>query len=206
MTTLQNFAFYECIGLTSTLNLPDGLKTIGKSAFAFCSGFNGSMVLPKELTAIDDRAFLECTGLTGTLNLPASLTKIGYEAFYNCSGFSGSSILPEEVTMINKSTFYNCTGLTGLVLGNKIVSIDERGFEGCSNISGTVVFPLSLEGLGRNAFEGCKKVDAFRFTQTTPIPLEFLMFPYDATVEVPAWTVYSYKHKWAAGSYNIVGY
>ena len=97
-------AFRDCSRLTS-LNLPDGITSIGRYAFEFCDGLT-SLNLPTGITEISEGAFWNCCGLT-SLNLPASITKIG------------------------KLAFKFCDGLTSLNLSTGITEIGPRAFEGC---------------------------------------------------------------------------
>ncbi len=75
-------AFLDCRDLTGLLRIPDGVETVGESAFAGCTGLTG-LELPDSLTAISAHAFDGCTGLTGTLYVPQSV-QMDPTAFDNC--------------------------------------------------------------------------------------------------------------------------
>ena len=55
-------AFYYCTGLT-TVDIPNGVKTIGEGAFSKCGGLT-SVTIPGSVTSIGKNAFFQCYGLT----------------------------------------------------------------------------------------------------------------------------------------------
>ena len=87
VTSIGNYAFYDCRGLTSV--------TIGNS-----------------VTSIGEYAFYRCQSLT-SVTIGNSVTSIGYDAFYGCRGLTSVTI-PNSVTSIGKSAFYGCSGLTSI--------------------------------------------------------------------------------------------
>ena len=64
------------------VNLPDGLTSIGNSAFENCSGLT-SVTIPNSVTSIGIYAFQGCSGLT-SVTIPNSVTSIGAGAFQGC--------------------------------------------------------------------------------------------------------------------------
>ena len=89
VTTIENGAFHNCIGLTGSLNIPNSVIIIGNEAFRNCTGLTDSLNIPNSVITIGDLAFFYCTGFTVILNIPNSVTTIGNEAFRNCTGFTG---------------------------------------------------------------------------------------------------------------------
>ena len=83
--SIGNSAFYDCNSLTS-LTLPSSLQSIGDWAFGWCSSLT-SLTLPSSLQSIGDWAFYDCSSLT-SLTLPSSLQSIGQEAFDYCNSLS----------------------------------------------------------------------------------------------------------------------
>jgi uncharacterized repeat protein (TIGR02543 family) len=155
LTSIGNYAFYNCSGLSGSLTLPAGLTSIGSDAFANCSGLSGSLTLPAGLTTIGSFAFSGCSGLK-ELTLPAGLTSISDNAFSNCSGLSGSLTLPAGLTSISDYAFYNCSGLSGsLTLPTGLTSIGSQAFSNCSGLSGKLTFPAGLTTINSQAFYNC---------------------------------------------------
>ncbi len=69
-------------GENSEVTIPEGVQSIGDSAFRDCSSLT-SFTLPSSLQSIGDSAFRDCSSLT-SLTLPSSLQSIGNSAFYGC--------------------------------------------------------------------------------------------------------------------------
>ncbi len=95
-------------GCKST-KIPNGARSIGKSAFSGCEG----------LTSIE---------------IPNSVTSIGSNAFYACTELNSVEI-PNSVTSIEGGAFYRCTSLTSVEIPNGVTSIGFSAFSGCTGIS-----------------------------------------------------------------------
>lgn len=80
------------------INLPDGLKTIGSSAF---SGFSSlkNMMLPDTVNVIESSAFYDCYILS-SISLSDNVTEIGSDAFFGCDRLKLIEI-PENVKTIS---------------------------------------------------------------------------------------------------------
>ena len=85
VTSIGEFAFYECSKLTS-ITIPNGVTSIGESAFEGCSGLK-CITVPVGVTNIGESAFNGCNGLT-SITIPNSVTNIGRGAFYGCNGLT----------------------------------------------------------------------------------------------------------------------
>ena len=107
LTSIGDYAFYECTGLTS-VSIPASVTSIGDYAFRECSALI-SVSIPNAVTSIGDWAFGLCTGLT-SVTIPNTVTSIGIYAFYATS--LTSITIPNSVTSIGNSAFQNCSGLT----------------------------------------------------------------------------------------------
>jgi hypothetical protein len=176
VTSIGDYAFYNCSGLTS-VTIPNSVTSIGGSAFSGCSGltsvtipdgvtsidvwaFNGcsgliSVAIPNSVTTIMDYAFQGCSGLT-SVTIPNSVTSIGYSAFENCSGLTSVTI-PNSVTSIGKGAFCRCSGITSVTIPNSVTSIDSEAFQGCSGLT-SVTIPNSVTSIGNYAFDGCENL------------------------------------------------
>ena len=73
-------------GENSEVTIPEGVQSIGYSAFFRCKSLS-SLTLPSSLQSIGDSAFGWCSSLT-SLTLPSSLQSIGEEAFDYCKSLS----------------------------------------------------------------------------------------------------------------------
>ena len=88
--------------------IPDGVKTIGKSAFFGCC-YLTSITIPNSVTIIDGWGLSSCTGLK-SLIIPNSVTTIGERALQDCEGLTTLTI-PKSVTTVGDNAFILCKGL-----------------------------------------------------------------------------------------------
>ena len=156
VTEIGSNAFNECKGFNGTLTLSNNLKVIGESAFEQCSGFTGALILPNSLTTIESVTFMGCSGFTGNLTIPNSVTIIGSYAFRGCSGFTGDLIIPNSVTKIGNDAFSDCSGFNGnLTIPNSVTTIGHYAFGNCSGFTGDLIIPNSVTTIGIEAFSYC---------------------------------------------------
>lgn len=171
ISTIKENAFSGCTGFTG-FTLPANTTTISYELFAGCTGLTGSLDLSvyNQLTTIENSAFSGCTGFSGSLTLPTALTTIEGYAFSG-TGFTGSLTMPTRLIKIGWSAFADCTGFTSLTFSNvsTLTTIEDSAFAGCSSITGTVTFPLSLTSIGEKAYLGTA-ITAFQFPHTSVFP------------------------------------
>ena len=193
VTTIGDSAFVDCIGLTS-VGIPSSVTTIGQSAFNGCSSLT-SIEIPSSVTTIGQSAFEGCSGLS-SIEIPSSVTTIGSSVFRYCDGltsvvynsdaygnnlFDGCPIsdltiggtiaygfgidgkgieglkrltLTDKVTTIRERAFYGCSGLTSLEIPSSVTTIGNIAFSGCTGLT-SVEIPDSVTTIGDGAFYGC---------------------------------------------------
>ena len=78
VTSIGDYAFYECYSLTS-IDIPDGVTSIGGDAFTWCSSLT-SIDIPDGVTSIGNDAFYGCSSLT-SVTIGKGVTSIGSYAF-----------------------------------------------------------------------------------------------------------------------------
>ena len=155
ITSIGNYAFYDCSNLTGDLKIPSNVHSIGENAFGYCSGFNGSLTIENGVVEIKKYAFYHCKGFTGSLKIPNSVTYIGVYAFYDCAGFTGDLIIGDGVTTIERGAFSGCYRFKGtLKIGNSVTSIGEEAFNSC-RFTGSLTIPDSVTSIGQQAFHFC---------------------------------------------------
>ncbi len=123
---IGNSAFYDCDNLKS-VSFPDGLESIGSSAFGYC-GF-------------------------ARINLPASLKNIGIGAFCCCQSLQ-SVVIPNGVMQISARTFEGCSRLVNVSFLGKLERICEFAFRG-SGLK-RITIPDGVRSIGMYAFESCR--------------------------------------------------
>ena len=148
VTTIGDRAFFECIGLTQ-LSLPESVTTIGDSTFAICSGL--TQLTLSEDVKIGAHAFSFCTSLT-QLTLPKGV-KIGFAAFYECSGLTQLTF-PEGLTTIDDCAFHRCMSLTQLTFPEGLTTIGRYAFHRCMGLT-QLTFPEGVTTIDDCAFHEC---------------------------------------------------
>ena len=78
ITSIGEYAFYRCSGLTS-VTIPNSVTSIGGNAFSRCTGF-ASITIPDSVTTIGGSAFSSCSGLLD-IRIRSGVTSIGRFAF-----------------------------------------------------------------------------------------------------------------------------
>jgi hypothetical protein len=136
--------------------LPDGITSIGLSAFQSCTGLE-SVTIPDSVTIIRGVAFQGCTGLT-SVTIPDSVTNIGGLAFNGCTGLTSVTI-PDSVTSIDSSAFKGCTGLTSVTIPDSLTSIGDNAFNGCTGLT-SVTIPDGVTSIVHNVFYGCTGLES----------------------------------------------
>ena len=156
------------------LILPDHLKSIGANAFYGCIFLSGSLNIPEGVVEIQRGAFNGCTALNGTLSLPSTLKYLGTAGngdnkeesdegtdyyggvFQGCKSFTGNLILPDNLELIRGYCFAGCSGFYGeLRLPSKLKRLGNCAFQGCSGLTGSLSIPQNVTSLPSEAFHDC---------------------------------------------------
>ena len=164
VTSIGNYAFFGCYGLTGTLTIPNSVTTIGGWAFGICYGLT-SVTIPNGVTTIGDYAFNGCRGLTSLTTIPNSVTTIGMAAFIHCYGLTSIDVdsennyfSSENGVLFNKSkTVLICCpgGKTGsYVIPNGVTTIGYHAFAFCLGLT-SLTIPNSVTTIEDYAFVFC---------------------------------------------------
>jgi len=162
ITSIGEYAFYNCIGLTS-ITISNTVTSIRYCAFLGCSSLT-SITIPNSVTLIDYMAFNGCSSLT-SITIPNSVTSIGYTAFENCGNLAAITVAESSPNYSSiDGVLYNKqqttlikypqakTGTT-FTIPNSVTSIGEDAFIGCRLTSITI--PNSVTLINYGAFFAC---------------------------------------------------
>ena len=163
VTSIGNYAFFCCIGLTS-VTIPNSVTSIGKLAFNSCHGLP-LIEIPGSVKEIDTGAFAHCDKLEaikvdssnpyfksidGVLFDSAATTLIQFPKGKAEKEYT----IPNSVNSIGNEAFYDCIGLTSVTIPNSVTSIGGSAFWHCSGLT-SVTLPNSVTSIGDYAFDSC---------------------------------------------------
>ncbi len=140
-----------------TLDLSEAITTaIPEECFRYSYSepiFLHTIILPEGLKSIGVSAFYESS--LKNINFPSTLESIGSSAFSHTS--ITAAILPESCINIGSYCFRECYSLTDMQLSNKLTHIPEFMCEKCYDLN-PFNLPQALTSVGSNAFSECHKV------------------------------------------------
>jgi hypothetical protein len=165
---------YQMLKAIRSVSIPEGVASIGKSAFAGCDAM-AEIHIPESVTQIEDQAFERCASLK-QIALPSGVKRIGYAMFRGCDWLCSVS-LSAELESIGVDAFSGCYSLREISLPAELELIGESAFAGCDALAGenhlvimnqtvqhchpdaeNVVIPDGVTGIGRDAFDSCRKL------------------------------------------------
>ena len=109
------------------ISLPNGVETIEKSAFSYCSSLE-QINIPDTVKTIVGSAFFGCEALKNVV-IPSSVSEIGKSAFGGCVSLETLNI-PDGVTKILENSFVDCKALRSVTIPVTVTEIAENAFEG----------------------------------------------------------------------------
>ena len=152
--TMTSLVDVDLSGITNT----SGVKFDGKENLV-------RIILPTNLTSIENSAFNGCSSLT-SITIPNSVTNIGNWAFAWCNSLSSITI-PNSVTSIGELAFHICKSLTSITIPNSVTSIGDQAFSWCFSLI-SVTIPNSVTSIGDGAFDDCSSLTTITCMGTTP--------------------------------------
>ena len=138
-----------------TYKIKEGTKVICDNAFFTFFGKYSlqSIDIPQGITTIGCSAFWGCSSLR-SVKIPQGVTTIGRSAFWGCSSLRSVNI-PQGVTTIGHSAFLGCSLLRSVKIPQGVTTIDDYAFSECKSLQ-TIQIPASVESIGNNPFCKCK--------------------------------------------------
>jgi hypothetical protein len=191
VTTIGQFAFDGCIGLTSII-IPSSVTTIEQYAFWGCTGLT-SMTIPGNVATIGDRTFGENLNLTRVDFLrPVPMTSIGDSMFAGTHaslqvyGFRENTSVSENWQFAGRFIPYVSGDLSidpsqGHTFSSATYGYGEQTPHEFTATQGNFPLLVTLDGIDKDAFV-LSKVEDNVFTVTPVLGLEIGI--YTATVTV----------------------
>ena len=194
VTTINDYAMYGCKDTSGKLVIPDSVQTIGQAAF-YGTGFT-ALDLGNGVKEIGTSAFNTCSNMKGDLVIPTSVTTIGENAFAS-TGFNGKLDFQAQIEEFPAAIFKGLK-FTSVSFSDSVKTIGDRAFENCTQLA-TVTFGQGLETVGQYAFynsglsgaltfpDSLKKIDTYAFAKCPHIT-EITLPEGNAMIEYGAFT------------------
>ena len=136
------------------MEIPEGVKHI--SRFYFSGSSIKELTLPEGLRSIGDSAFEDFKSIE-QITFPSTLAEIGSRAFYNCKRLSAIT-LPESVKTLGSEAFACCPRIKSADLKG-VTAIGEKAFAYCLTLSSVSLPEKSLTDIGSDAFTDCSSLE-----------------------------------------------
>ena len=144
----------------TSIVLPEGIKTIGASAFRGCDQLF-SITIPNSVKVIEEQAFAQ-SGLT-QITFGTGLKKIGGNAFWRTK--IKKITIPNSVITLGESIFQECKKLTTVFIGNGVKTIPRFAFSECTNLE-EVHLGNHVQKLDDRSFGDCESLSEIVLPQS----------------------------------------
>ena len=193
-----------------SVNIPDGVTTIGSNAFASCSSLS-NVKLSKSLTTLEEKVFYNDDDIT-EIEIPKSLVSGGdggwedsHGAFHSCSGLKKVRFeegttriakflfahcdgleeisIPETVTVVEVCSFMSCANLQTVNFGEAITKIEDKAFGNCTRLKSAII-PDGVTTIGSNAFASCSSLSNVKLSKSLTTLEEKVFYNDDGITEI----------------------
>jgi hypothetical protein len=154
VTSIGRSAFFGCSGLSS-ITIPNSVISIGSGAFEGTAWYNNQ---PDGLVFAGNVAYKYKGEMPNNTRIVIKDGTLGIaeDAFSNCANLCSVTI-PNSVITIGSRAFNQCFGLTSITIPNSVTSINNGTFFNCSGLE-TVIIPDGVTSIGDQVFYGCKSL------------------------------------------------
>ncbi len=142
-------------GKEKTVIVPDNITAIDDGAFSNCT-FIEEIILPKFLCYIGEAAFEHCENLTN-IDIPDGIIKIETATFQGCKSLKEIT-LPDTLKEIGWVAFDSCLSLESIVLPQSLTKLTAGAFNLCENLR-SISIPKKVSKIGNGVFYGCTKLE-----------------------------------------------
>ena len=140
------------------ITIPDGVKEIGKGAFAYCHTLE-KITIPEGVEKIGEKAFNDCTRLQD-VSFPSTMKEIGKDAFFECVSLKTVS-LNDGLISIGAGSFFQCRSVNSVVIPSSVTELGDYAFAWCEKLESAEI-KANLTEIPRELFDSCtnlKKVN-----------------------------------------------
>ena len=181
VASIGSSAFQNCYSLTSII-ISGSVTSISFGAFQNCYSLT-SIIIPDSITIIcgvDGTAFQNCYRLT-SINIPDGVTSIGgSNAFQNCYALASITI-PDSLTKISNNSFQTCYSLTSITIPNGVTNIYGNAFQNCYSLT-SVNLSNSITSVSSSAFTNCYSLTSVNLSNSiTSISSNMFSYCYSLT-------------------------
>lgn len=152
VTKIAQCAFLACP--TKKLILPSTITTIGESAFEQMPNLK-TLTIPEGVSTVGPTAF--AFSAIETVSFPSTLTILGRSAFYDCAIKNVKFARPAKTLTLRSQTFYKCKNLVSIVFPEGLVSIGDNTFDECESVT-SITLPSTLKEIPAWFASGCEKL------------------------------------------------
>ena len=142
-----------------TVNLPEGLTTIGRRAFDGCS-YITQITIPSTVESMGWYAFSSCTRIKSVVwnavNCSNSLSQ--WSPFKDAADVLTSFTIGEGVQYISEYLCYDLINVKSVSIPNSVISIGELAFYANSKFLNLLILPSGVTSIGSRAFGGVVNV------------------------------------------------
>ena len=148
-------AFYNCDSLKSA-TISNGVEEIGNFAFAYCDSLQ-SITIPGSVERIRLYAFYSCDSLR-SITILNGVERIGNGAFAFCHDLQSVTI-PASVKIIELGAFEFCDSLQSITIPNGVEKIERVAFSKCDSLQ-SIIIPSSVKEIEADVFKGCDSLQS----------------------------------------------
>lgn len=138
-----------------------GLTAISSQDFNGCTNLS-SIVIPRNVTTIEEGAFDDCKQLS---SISVDDNNSVYDSRNNCNAIINTAsntlvfgcvntVIPNSVEAVGSNAFKDLSNLTSLDIPNSVTTIGQGAFNGCYGLT-LLDIPNGVTTIGQDAFNGC---------------------------------------------------
>lgn len=163
VTSIGGYVFYGCTSLKN-ITISNSVTSIGSSSFYNTAYYNDSSNWEDGVLYIDSYLIVADSDISGESSIKEGTTVIADNAYNHCFELTSVTI-PDSVTFIGENAFYYCTSLKSVTIPDSVTSIGKYAFRQCTSLT-SVTIGNSVTSIGGSAFYDCTALTEINFNAT----------------------------------------